>query len=245
MGIFVQTNVRLFVGGADLTSRSNKVELASEVEEKDVTNYGSGGWKEVLGGLFSTAVGGEGQWEAGDLGKIDDDAWAALGAVHGYTICPDTADVASVAWLSQAMRAQYKLGGQVGDVAPWMWAAAGSWPLARGKVLHPPGTARTVTGDGTAVEHVAVSATQYLYATLHVLSVAGTDTPTITVTVESDVDALFDGSETTQISFDAATAIGGQIMRAAGPITDTFYRVTHTITGTDPSFLYIAAVGVK
>lgn len=244
MGIFVQTNVRLFVGGADLTSRSNKVELASDVEEKDATNYGSGGWKEVLGGLFSTAVMGEGQWEAGDLGKVDDDAWAALGTVHGYTICPDGADVDDPAWLSQALRTQYKLGGQVGDIAPWTWSAAGAWPLARGRVLHPPGTARTASGSGTAVEHVAVSATQYLYATLHVLSVSGTATPTITVTVESDVDGLF-ASPATQISFDAATAIGGQIKRTAGAITDTFYRVTHTISGTNPSFLYIAAVGVK
>ena len=244
MGIFVQTNVRLFVGGADLTSRSNKVELAADVEEKDATNYGSSGWKEVLGGLFSTAVMGEGQWEAGDLGKVDDDAWAALGAVHGYTICPDAANVASVAWLSQALRAQYKLGGQVGDIAPWTWSAAGAWPLARGRVLHPPGTARTASGSGTAVEHDAVSATQYLYGSLHVLSVAGTATPTITVVIESDVDGVF-ATPTTQISFTAATAIGGQIKRTAGPITDTFYRASWTISGTNPSFLALVAVGVK
>lgn len=244
MSMFVLTNVRLFAGAADLTSRSNKVELASDVEEKDATNYGSNGWKEVLGGLFSTTLMGDGQWEAGDLGKIDDDAWAALGTVHGYTVCPNTADVASVAWLSQALRTQYKLGGQVGDIAPWSWSASGSWPLARGRVLHPPGTARIASGSGTAVSHDAVPTGQYLYGSLHVLSVAGTATPTLTVSIESDVDGVF-GTPTTQISFDAATTIGGQIKRTIGPITDTFYRAAWTITGTTPSFLFIAAVGVK
>ncbi len=245
MGLFVLDNVRLFAGGADFTSRSNKVELAVDFEAKDATNFGSAGWKEVMGGLASTALVGEGQWEAGDVGKVDDRLWAALGTVAGFTVCPDAAAVGDLAWLTQALQAKYALGGQVGDIAPWNAAFAGAWPLARGKVLHPPATARTVTGNGTAVEIAATAADQHVYATLHVLSVAGTDTPTLTVEVKSDVDALFNGSETSRITFSAATALGGQIQRLAGPVTDTFYRVTHTISGTNPSFLYLCALGVK
>ncbi len=245
MGIFVLDNARLFAGGADFTSRSNKLELAVDFEEKDITNFGSAGWKEVMGGIAATAVAGEGQWEAGDAGKVDDRLWAALGTVAEYTIGPDGAAVGDLAYLSQALQAKYMLGGQVGDVAPWSAAFAGQWPLARGKFLHPTGTARTATGDGTAVEVAAVTTGQYLYATLHVLSIAGTDTPTITVAIESDVDALFNGSETTQITFSPATAIGGQIMRAAGPVTDTFYRATWTISGTNPSFLFVVGLGIK
>lgn len=250
MAKFVQFNVRLFAGAADLTGRSNKVELAMEHEEKDATTYlaegdPDSGWKKVLGGLGSFALGGEGFWEAGDLTKVDNESWAGLGVVQAFTVCPNGAAVGNLAWVLKAMRAQYKLGGQVGEIAPWTATAAGSWPVGRGKVLHPPGTARTATGDGTAVEVAAVTDAQYLYASLHVLSVSGTDTPTITVIVESDVDANFDGSETTRISFAAATAVGGQVLRAAGPITDTFYRVSHTISGTNPSFLYLCAIGIK
>lgn len=250
MPMFVLTNARIFAGGADLTARSNKVELASQLEEKDVTTFASSGWKEVLGGLFSSALGGEGQWEAGDLGKVDDESWTNLGAVGAYTVCPNAsvagggASVGDIAWLLQAMKANYKLGGQVGDIAPWTTAASGAWPLARGKVAHPPATPRTATGSGTSLQLTAVSATQYLYATLHVLSITGTAVPTITVKVQSSVDSAFTVPND-RITFTAATTLGGQIKRLVGPITDTWYRAQFTISGTTPSMVFVVALSVQ
>lgn len=242
-------NVRLFAASADLTGRSNKVSFAAEVEEKDITTFlaeddPDSGWKKVMGGLGSSTLAAEGFWEAGDESKVDDEAWANLGSVIPFTIAPGGAAVGSLAYVFKALRSEYKFGGAVGDVAPWTAGATGSWPVARGKVLHPPGTARTATGNGTAVELSAVSSSQYLYATLHVLSVAGTSSPTITVKVQSDVDNSF-GSPTDQITFTAATAIGGQAQRTIGAITDSWFRVVHTISGTNPSFLYICSIGVK
>lgn len=244
MGIFVLTNVRMFGGGCDFTARSNKVELAAEFESKESTTFASAGWKEFMAGLGSAALAAEGFWEAGDTGMVDDDAWASMGSVGGYTVCPHGAAVGDLAWTLNALRAKYKLGGQVGDIAPFSTAVSSSWPLGRGKVLHPPGTARTATGSGTAVELQATATGQYLYSTLHVLSVAGTSTPTLTVRLQSDVDNTF-GSPTTQITFSAATAIGGQISRVAGPITDTWLRGDWTISGTNPSFLFVLAAAVK
>jgi hypothetical protein len=125
-----------------------------------------------------------------------------------------------------------------------MLAAAGSWPLARGVVLNPPGTALTITGNGTAVQHVAVTtAAQYLYASLHVLSVSGTATPTLTVKVQSDTVGF--PSPTDRITFTAATAQSSQISRVAGINTDDYYRISYTISGTNPSFLALVAVGVQ
>lgn len=244
MSMFVLTNVRLFAGAADLTGRSNKVALATEAQEKDVTNFASQGWKELLGGLYSSAIAAEGQWEAGDLGKVDDESWTNLGAVGAYTVCPNGAAVGDLAWMLQALKINYKLGGSIGDVAPWTSGASGAWPLGRGKVAHPPGTARTATGSGTAVELAALSSTEYLYATLHVLSIAGTATPTITVKIQSDADNTF-ASATDVLTFTAATAIGGQIKRAVGPVTDTWFRAQWTITGTSPSFLFLVGIGIK
>lgn len=243
MSAFVLTNVRLFGGGCDFTSRSNKVELDVEGEVKDSTNFGSGGWKECLCGLLQGDMTAEGQWEAFDASKVDDDRWASLGAVTAYTLCPDTADVGDLAWTLKSMEAQYKLGGQVGEIAPWTMSAKGAWPLGRGKVLHDPGTARTSSGNGTAVQLSAASSSQYLYATLHVLSVSGTDTPTLTVKVQSDTVGF--ASATDQITFTAATTVGSQISRLVGPITDDYYRVSWTISGTNPSFLFVAAVSIQ
>jgi hypothetical protein len=241
----VLTNARYFVGPADLTSYNNKIELDDSIEDKETTSFGSGGAKEYIGGIESVAIGAEGQWIAGDPGYIDDEMWAARRQVEAHTICPDTASVASLAYLTKAVRLDSKLFGQVGDVEPWMLAAAGSWPLARGVILNAPGTALTVTGTGTVVQYVAVSSlSQYLYASLHVLSVAGTAVPTLTVKVQSAALVGF-GSPTDRITFTAATAQSSQITRVAGISTDTFYRVSYTISGTNPSFLATVAIGVQ
>ncbi|WP_432135149.1 hypothetical protein [Streptomyces sp. bgisy154] len=244
MGSFVLTDVRLFTGGADLTSASNKVEISAEAESKPTTNYGSGGWTEVIGGLASAEISGAGQWEAGDPGLVDDAAWSQLGGVGAWSVGPAGAAVSDLAYFTKMLRGDYQLGGSVGDVAPWSSMGKSSWPLVRGQFAHPPGTARTADGSGTGIELGAVAAGQRLYAGLHVLSVAGTSTPTLSVTVESDVDNTF-ASPATQLTFDPATAAGGQILRTdASAITDTWFRVAWTITGTTPSFMFATTLGI-
>jgi hypothetical protein len=240
----VLTNVRCFAVGLDLTSVSNKVELSSEVEVKPSTNYGSGGYTEVVGGLASAEISGEGQWEAGDETKVDDASWAQFGGVGPWSISANNAAaVGGLAYFTKAMRADYKLGEAVGEVAPWTSTAKSAWPLVRGQFAHAPGTARTTTGTGTGLELGAVTAGRRVYAALHVLSVAGT-TPSITARVESSEDDTF-AAPTTRATFTAASEAGGEILRTDGTaITDTWWRVAWTISGTTPSFLFAAALGI-
>jgi hypothetical protein len=241
---FVLLDCRLFAPGADLSGASNKIELSAEIEDKDTTNYRSAGWKEVIGGLGSAEIKGEGQWEAGDPGLVDDSSWAALGGRGPYTVCPTDSVVGALAYLTYGMRCDYTLGAGVGDVAPWQGGIKSSWPLVRGQIGHPPGTARTATGTGTAVQLGVITAGQRLYAALHVLSVAGT-TPSITARIESDDNAGFT-SPTTVLTFTAATAPGGQILRGDGTAaTDTYYRVAWVITGAAPSFMFTASLGIR
>jgi len=243
---FVLKGVRLFAGGADLTGVSNSVEVNAEIAEQEATAFNPSDsdmvWREVLAGLASTSISAEGQWEAGDAGMVDDASWAGLGGVGPWTICPRGAStVGDLAWVTRAMRASYALGGQVGDVAPWTASASGSWPLARGEVLHLPGAPRSADGAGAARQVGALSATRALYVTLHVLSVAG-DAASITVAVESDDNAAMD-TPTVRATFDAASSRGGQALAIPGPVTDDWWRVTWTVTGTSPSFLFVVAAG--
>ncbi|MER8042711.1 hypothetical protein [Streptomyces sp. NPDC094032] len=240
----ILTDVRLFAVGADLSGASNKVEISGEVEEKDATNYRSAGWKEVLGGLGSAEISGEGQWEAGDPSLVDDASWAQLGGLGPWTVCPTDSVVGALAYFTNALRADYKLGDAVGEVAPWSGTAKSSWPVVRGQIAHPPGTARTSSGSGTALNLGPVPEGKKLYAALHVLSAAGT-TPSLSVSVESD-DAAGMATPTARLTFAAATAAGGQILRTSGAaITDSYVRVAWTVAGTSPSFMFAVSLGIR
>ncbi|WP_393057734.1 hypothetical protein [Streptomyces sp. LN549] len=244
MAKFVLLDARLFAPGADLSGASNKIELSSEIEDKETTNYRSAGWKEVIGGLGSAEISAEGQWEAGDPSKVDDASWAALGGIGPYTVCPTDSVVGALAYITSGMRADYNVGDAVGEVAPWTGTVKSSWPLVRGQIAHPPGTARTATGNGTAIQLGAIPAGKRLYAAVHVLSAAGT-TPSITLSVESD-DAAGMTTPTSRLSFTAATVPGGQILRTDGSaITDTYYRVAWTVSGTTPSFMFAVSLGIR
>ncbi|MFD4660835.1 hypothetical protein ACFWP2_35060 [Kitasatospora sp. NPDC058444] len=241
----VLTDTRLFAAGADLTGASNKVELSSEVEVKERTVFGTGGWKLVQGGLRSSNLSAEGFWEAGDPGLVDDATWATIGGVVPWTVAPLQAAVGSLAYLTQALRTDYTLGGAVGDLAPWQAGASGTGVTARGQIAHPPGTARSSNGSGTALQLGPVPDGTRLYATLHVLSAAGT-TPSLTVRIESAADAAFT-TPTTRATFTAATGLGGQALATTGPpVTDTWWRIAWTVAGTgSPSFAFVAALGIQ
>lgn len=245
MPITTLTNVRLFTGGADLTANTNQIELAADRAELDATTFlpegdPDSGWTKVAGGLASSTASGGGFWEAGDASRVDDATWAALGGVGAWTVCPAGAAVGSLSYSSQMLTAKYMLGGAVGDLAPYTVEGSSSGPLVRGLVLHPPGTSRTASGTGTAVQLGAATATQRLYLFLHVLSITGT--LGITVRVETD-DLVGFASPTTRVTAAAATARGGQAVSVAGPITDTFARAAWTTTGTG-SALFVAAAGI-
>ncbi|MFI6862644.1 hypothetical protein ACIBKZ_22575 [Streptomyces sp. NPDC050421] len=243
MGKFVLLDARLFAPGADLSGASSKIELSSEIEDKETTNYRSAGWKEVIGGLGSAEISAEGQWEAGDPSKVDNASWSTLGGIGPYTVCPTDSTVGALAYITSGMRADYNVGDAVGEVAPWTGTVKSSWPLVRGQIAHPPGTARTATGTGTAVQLGAIPAGKRLYAALHVLSVAGT-TPSITARIESGDASLT--TPTTRLTFGAATASGGQILRGDGTaVADAYYRVAWTITGTTPSFMFAVSLGIR
>lgn len=239
----VLTNVRAFAGATDLTALTNKVEIDPKVEAVKVTNYASAGWDELLGGLAESDIMCAGFYESGaDVSFVDPAMFAGLGAVGPWSIAPNGAADGALAYLVKALEANYKaLQGNVGDAAGFEATAKGSGKVARGVIAHPPGTPRTTTGTGTANQIGALSASQNLFANLHILSVTGT-TPSITVRIESD-NAIGFPSPATVGTFTAATALGGQTMQIAGPLTDDWFRAAWTISGTTPSFLFLVTIG--
>jgi hypothetical protein len=241
----VMVDCRIYLASADLTGFSNKQEWSSDIEDLDKTTFASGGAKERTGGLFDTTANVDCFWQAGDKSMPDDAFWDNLGvATVPYTVVPTLGTVGSLAYLTRMLECSIKpLSGDVGKLLKASGELKGNWPPIRGTVLHPQGTARSTTGTGTAQQLGALSATQSLYVNLHALSVSGT-TPSLTVKIQSDDNSGFT-SATDRGTFNAETALGrGQTMKIDGAVTDDWWRVAFTISGTTPSFLFACAAGI-
>ena len=210
-----------------MSSYLNKATLRGSVAEHNVTTFGQT-FVNRLGGLRDTQVTWDGFWTS-----VPDAAqFAQLGSQgQPVTISPQGTE-GSIAYLLLAGQFTYDQFGKVGDAAPFSATVAGSdgvTGLVRGQ-LGAFNRTVSVTGQvGSILTMAAVSATQFLYATLHVLT-AGT---TITVQVQSAPTVGF-AAPTTRATIGPLTTTGGTFMaRVAGAITDTFWRFNvSAITGT-------------
>ncbi len=242
MAVLSLTDMLVLVNGAVLTGNSNNLEVATSVEELDSTDFYSGGWREKVGGLASHEWTLEGYWEAGDTGKPDDRLWTDLGTSACWTAAMQQA-TGSVAYLGNVLNGSHKVGGAVGEIAPLEARAMGNGRVVRGELMHPAATARTTTGSTTGVQLGALSATQAMYAALHVVSTSGT-TPTLTVKLQSA--STQGGSYSDRITFtQATTSRTSQLSSVSGAVTDTWWRVNYTIAGTSPSYLFAVAAGIS
>lgn len=107
------------LNGVDLSSYTSKAEVAVEVEEKDVTTYGDGGWKVVIGGLKSGNAALEllNDYAAGALDSI---MWPLLGTVVPFEVRPTNAAAAPANPKytgSLLVKAWNPISGSVGDEA--------------------------------------------------------------------------------------------------------------------------------
>lgn len=90
MGKMVLLASFLSINANNLSTYTNKVEVVAEVEDKDVTNFASGGWKEVIGGLKSGGV-SAGFLQDPAAAAIDSIMWALLGQVVPFEVRLDNA----------------------------------------------------------------------------------------------------------------------------------------------------------
>lgn len=239
----VWTGVAYFVGDANLTSQGNQLSFESMVEEKDVTTWGSGGAKEVIGGLESVAITGGGFVDYGSAWDADREFYDGKRLVVPHSIGPSNSGyaVAAPAYVVKALGTDIKLFTSIGEVLPWSLSASGSSQTGHGAFLYSPASAITGTGNGTAVQVGAVASGKSMLAALHV--VATTGSPTLDVVVQSDDNSGMT-SATDRITFTQATAKGSQFKSVAGAITDDYWRVKLTFGGTG-SITVAVAVGVS
>lgn len=242
MSVLALTNAKVVVAQADLSGHSNQVELKTEVEALDSTVFSPAGYRTMVGGLFSVSCSVEGFWSAGDGTQPDDRLFADLGVAGvPLTVSPTGAAVGDVSYFTRVVRPSYSAGAEVGQLMAFKSSANGDGTrLVRGQVAD--NQARTATGT-TAVRTLTVpSASQRVYAAIHVLSASGT-TPSLTATLQTD-DGVGFASPATVVTGSALTAAGSQWLSGGLAVGEGFYRLSYVISGTSPSFVVVASIGV-
>ena len=246
MSSLVLTNVKTYLGEYDISGFMNNVNLDYSADAVKDTRFGhdtevnKGGVKMAsfaIGGFADPATAG---MEAIALNKIGT-------SNIPLTCSPDGADAGEVAYFFKALKAGMKTFGPHGQIMPFQGTAKSGGDtnaLVRGKVFVAAAPAKTATSTSTIIQLGAVSATQRVYAALHVIDTVSGTTPTLNVTVKSAALVGF-GSPTTRLTFAQASAKTYEFLSAAGAITDQFWRVDFTIGGTStPTFPFIVVVGI-
>lgn len=244
MATRILKNCKLWVAGYNLSGDVNAMALNVGAELQDGTTFADNTRKRV-GGLKTLTYQHEGFFQANGTDGPDDVLYSRIGTADvPQTIGVTDGAAGEPAYFFRSIAGEYTpLQGSVGDLLRFSVSgeASGGHQAVRGTILH--NATVTATGTGTAFNVGAAASGQKLYAILHVLSASGT-APTLDVVVQSD-DASGMASPTTRITFTQATAVGAQYaVPINGPITDTHFRVSHTVGGTTPSFEYVVAVGI-
>jgi hypothetical protein len=121
MAIMVLTAAYCSLGGSigTIHDHAPKIELAVEVEDKEVTTYASAGWKEHLGGLKSGSLGISVLQDIA-AGNLDSLFWAQLGNVITFEVRLTQASVgtSNPKYTGNILVNGWKpISGSVGDVA--------------------------------------------------------------------------------------------------------------------------------
>jgi hypothetical protein len=241
MAKFVFNDGKVFSGGYDLSDHVTSVNLEIMSEELDATTINSGGFREVLGGLRDSSLTMDGFYEAG-ANKPDALLGASIGNELIVTTVPD-AGVGNTAYFMKSRLFSYQMFGAVGEIAPFSISKSQSDDeVVQGKIEID--GALTTTGNSTGVQLGAVGSTEKIYVAIHCTAVSGTSTPTVTFKLQSDDNASFT-SPTDVITFSDITTIGADYQSAAGAITDDYFRLNYTISGTSPSFSIHATIGIE
>lgn len=241
MAVNVIRDAKVYLGGRDLTGDLNAAALNYSADALEVTRLGDN-TRRKIGGLKGVTCSVEGFV---DPATSDEYLFNRIAAVaEAITLGKDGGAAGDPAYFFKAMSASYTpVAGAVGEVNTFsLEAEASDSDLINGTILHT-AAAATASGSSTPQNLGAITSAQHLYATLHAIAASAADT--LDIIIESDVDAAF-ASPTTRATFTQITAIAGEwITPVAGPVTDTWWRISWTIAGTSPSFDFVVAMGIQ
>jgi hypothetical protein len=236
----VLTNALIAFGGFNLRSSLNQVgvEYAADAVASDVFSLDT---HLFTGGLKSAAISCAGFFDAE---YPDRELFEKIGANTLMTVAPTIAP-GDPCYLLDSLHHQYNPGAQIGQMFGFTLAAAAQAPLLRGTLMeYAAGISANANGTGRQLGTVAAG--KSVYCGLHVTAAPGTS-PQLTVIVESDDNGGF-STPTTRITMSVAgtgNAVSSEIKSLAGAITDDFWRLRWTVTGSGLGFDFIGSLAIQ
>lgn len=247
MGSYISTADQVFVGHLDLTSHANEIMFGPlERAMQTCTTFSDGGFVCVKPGLISGEAGVKGYQDfAADV--LDDElSVAQLGSQYPVSWCPNDDGAAAAAgdpaWFSRGLVGLVNpLGaGAKGEMSGFEYRFPYDTAIVQGKVAAAK-AAITADGNGTAVALTGPTASQSLYAAIHVTAYSGFTN--VVFKIQSD-DSSGMSSATDRITFTTVTGTTSEFASVAGNFSsETHHRITYDVTGSG-SVTVFAVFGV-
>lgn len=238
----------VYLAGFNATTVSNEVSESGEVDTADITVFGNND-KSYISGMNDAKVTLQGFFDqdtttdANTFNYLINSllgqnrvqmTWLPAGdstVTSGTTVC----------YICTGPIGSYEVSTPMGNAASFKLGIQSANGLERGVVLHGL-QARTATGNGTQIWDNGASSTNGGSAVLHVQTVSGTSTPTLTVKVQGSPDGV--GTWADLGTFTAVTAKGSQYVTWTGA-TQRYLRAIWTISGSSPSFTFFVGASRK
>jgi len=175
---------------------------------------------------------------------LDQRVFAALAVPNvPVSLLPAGTTSGSVGWAFPSLPLSYTpIEATHGDLATASLSGRGSGVTVRGTLMHPPATSRTSSSTGTAYQLGAITAAQRMFCSAHVTLTSGTSEQLV---LKLQSSATEGGSYSDRITFTTATDVTSEWSSVAGAVTDTWWRASWTISGSDtPTFQFAMVAGI-
>ncbi len=233
----VSKQTKILVNQYDLSRWFKSMKPNFGVDEKEGTNFASGGSKEFKAGLISATLSGEGFYER-TAGGTDIESDGILHAAlqnalnRVVTIGNDGLALGQGVYMFPMDESKYEIGTQVGELSLVTAEFQAVGKPDRGISLAPLAAA-SAGGNSASYDQTTVSSVNGAAGHIHCTAISGTG-----ATLTGKVQHSTDGSTWVDlITFTALTAIGAQRVEIATgtPSINRYVRALWTLTGTTPS----------
>ena len=118
MAVYALTSQVVTIASVDYSDHLKQATLTVDAAQLDTTDFASGGWTEVIGGLKSGTLALEFMDDVAD-NDVDEELWALLGTVVTFTIKATSGAIAAgnPEYQGSVLITGHSLGGAVGDLA--------------------------------------------------------------------------------------------------------------------------------